>query len=45
MLYYLYRKDGRSTPKGGDRMSTNDVLTLGILIVSVIELVLKITRK
>ena len=36
---------GRSTPKGGGRMSTNDVLTLGLLIVAVIDLVYKIVAK
>ena len=36
---------GRSTPKGGGRMSTNDVLTVGLLIVAVIDLVYKIVAK
>lgn len=39
------RGTARSALKGGDRMSTNDVLTLLLLIVAVVDLVYKIARK
>ena len=36
---------GRSTPKGGGRMSLDEFLTFGLFIVAVIDLVYKIVAK
>ena len=45
-IIFLCCKGGNGcSPRGGDCMSTNDVLTLGLLIVAVIDLVYKIVAK
>ncbi len=47
MVYYSRKQEGGGVvpPQGGDRMTTMEVFGLFMLIIAVINLVLKITKK